>query len=124
ARQAAGAELGRRALEGTDPAELKQAAVTLVVETLGVEHSSVLEFVAEEDFLRLTAGVGWPEGSIGRRFPTSQGASLAAFTFQNGGGGGVGGLPEEKRVGQPPGPERPGAGRARSRRVEGNAARP
>jgi PAS domain S-box-containing protein len=124
ARQAAVAELGRRALEGTDPTQLTQAAVTLVVDTLGVEHSSVLEFVADENFLRLTAGVGWPEGSIGRRFPTAPNASLAAFTFQHGGVGVVEDFTEDKRFEHPPALELLGAISAVCVTIEGNAERP
>jgi PAS domain S-box-containing protein len=124
ARQAAVAELGRRALEGTDPAELMQAAVTLVVETLGVDHSSVFEFVAEENILRLTAGAGWPDGSIGRRFPTSPNVSLAAFTFRNGGVGIVEDFTEDKRFEHPPALELLGAISAVCVMVEGNAEGP
>jgi PAS domain S-box-containing protein len=124
ARQAAVAELGRRALEGTDPSELTQTAVTLVFETLGVEHSSVMEFVADENLLRLTAGVGWPEGSIGRRFPTSPNASLAAYTFQNGGVGVVEDFTEDERFEHPPALELLGAMSAVCVTIEGNAERP
>ena len=44
-RQAAIAELGRRALEGTELAELTQYAVELVASALGVEYGVVSELL-------------------------------------------------------------------------------
>jgi signal transduction histidine kinase len=123
ARQAAVAELGRRALEGTDPEALTQSAVNLVAETLGVEHSAVMEFVAEENVLKLSAGVGWPEGSLGRRFPSSPNASLAAFTFQHGGVGVVEDFIEDQRFEHPPSLELLGAMSAVTVAIEGNERR-
>jgi PAS domain S-box-containing protein len=102
ARQAAVAELGRRALEGTDPTALSQSAVTLVAETLGAEFSSVMEFVPEENVLKLEACFGWPDESMGRRFSTSPTASLASFTFHSGGVGVVEDFAEERRFEHPP----------------------
>ena len=47
-RQAAIADLGRRALEGTELAELTQYAVELVAKALGVEYSVVSELLPED----------------------------------------------------------------------------
>jgi PAS domain S-box-containing protein len=82
ARQAAVAELGRRALEGVGVAEVSEAAVALVAETLSVEYGEVLELTENGDQLRLYAEVGWPEGSVGQLTPARVEASHAAYAIQ------------------------------------------
>jgi PAS domain S-box-containing protein len=119
ARQAAVAELGRRALEGTDLTELTQSAVAIAAETLGVEFSNVMEYVDEENTLRLRASEGWPAGSTDTRFSTEPRASLAAWTFQTGGPGVVEDFTLDDRFEHPPALEVLGAASGVSVAIEG-----
>ena len=66
--QALVAALGRRALASDDLQWVLEAAVGLLVRTLGVELACVAELPADRDEVILRAGVGWREGYIGRRF--------------------------------------------------------
>jgi PAS domain S-box-containing protein len=81
-RQAAVAELGRRALEGVGLSEITEAAVALVSDMLGLDITSVLEYVPNEDRLVFHAGIGWPAGSEGRRIPANPSSSHAAYAIQ------------------------------------------
>ncbi len=72
------AELGRRALTGTAPAQLMGDAVELVRSNLGVEYVNFLEFLPEGR-LRFQAGVGWKEGLVGQ---AATGASSAVPATQ------------------------------------------
>jgi signal transduction histidine kinase len=56
--------------------------VALVAETLGLDYSAVLEWVPEEEGLVLHAGIAWPAGSEGRRFPAQPDSSHAAYAIQ------------------------------------------
>ncbi|HET8672228.1 MAG TPA: PAS domain S-box protein [Thermoleophilaceae bacterium] len=69
ARQAAVAELGRRALEDVSLAEITEAAVNLVSRTLGVEYAEVLELLPGGSELRLHAGAGWTPDTAPERVP-------------------------------------------------------
>ncbi len=69
ARQAALAELGRRALEDVSLEEITEAAVTIVSETLGLEYAEVLELLPSGDELRLHAGAGWTRETAPERVP-------------------------------------------------------
>lgn len=60
------AELGHKALSGAGVAELSDLAVNIVADALEVEFARVLKHVPEEALLRMSAGVGWEEGSVGR----------------------------------------------------------
>jgi len=64
--QAAVAELGLRALAGTDPSNLMNQAVALVAQIFEVEYCKVLELLADGSALLLRAGVGWKEGYVGQ----------------------------------------------------------
>src|SRR4051794_7121616 len=64
-RLAAVAELGRRALAGTEPPQLMAEAVGLVRSGLGVEYANVLELQADGRLL-FRAGAGWKEGLVGQ----------------------------------------------------------
>ncbi len=64
-RQSALAELGRYALEASEPRQVAQRAARVLVEVLGVERASVLELVPEGETLRLVAGAGWPANLVG-----------------------------------------------------------
>ncbi len=80
--QAAVAELGRRALEETDPFVLMDEAVALVARTLQVEYCKVLELLPDGDALLLRAGVGWEEGLIGRAMEGTDLDSQAGYTLR------------------------------------------
>jgi PAS domain S-box-containing protein len=82
ARQAAVAELGRRALEGVGLSEITEAAVALVADTLGLEYSSVVEFVPGEDRLMLHAGTGWPRGAEASWISAQPDSSHAAYAIR------------------------------------------
>jgi diguanylate cyclase (GGDEF)-like protein/PAS domain S-box-containing protein len=64
AQQAAVAELGVSALEGTEVASLMDEAVALVARTLGVEFCELLELTEDREALRLIAGAGWRAGLV------------------------------------------------------------
>lgn len=64
-RLAAIAELGRRALAGTEPLQLMCDAVEVVRSNLGVEYANVLELLPDGR-LMFQAGVGWKEGLAGQ----------------------------------------------------------
>jgi signal transduction histidine kinase len=80
-RQAAVAELGGRALEGVSLAEITEAAVALVIDTLGLDIAAVVELVPDEDRLVLHAGRGWPEDAPLRRIPADPRSSHAAYAI-------------------------------------------
>jgi len=79
--QAVVAELGLRALAGTDPAALMDEAVELVAETLHVEYSKVLELLPDGDALLLRAGVGWQAGLVGQATVSAGLESQAGYTL-------------------------------------------
>ncbi|MBD1937425.1 PAS domain S-box protein [Microcoleus sp. FACHB-68] len=63
--QEAIAQLGQRALSGTDLGTLMDETVRLIAQTLEVEYCKVLELLPEGNALLLRAGVGWQEGLVG-----------------------------------------------------------
>lgn len=63
--QAALADLGRTALAGMDGAALRERVVTLLSHFLNVEYTKILELTPDRTKLRLVAGVGWNEGTVG-----------------------------------------------------------
>ena len=81
-RQAAVAELGRRALEGVSLAEITEAAVSLVAETLGLDFCAVVESEPDEGRLFLHAGIGFPEDSPHRWVPSDPRSSHAAYAIE------------------------------------------
>ena len=74
------ADLGRRALEGAEPAELMRAAVESVVGMLGVDMAAVLELLPDGDALEIKAAYGSDEDVVGVVVPGG-GLSLAGFTI-------------------------------------------
>jgi signal transduction histidine kinase len=58
-RQAALAELGRRALGGTDVETVMRESVRLAAESLGADYAAVLE-AESRDVMRIVQGYGWP----------------------------------------------------------------
>jgi diguanylate cyclase (GGDEF)-like protein/PAS domain S-box-containing protein len=63
--QAVIADLGQRALVGADLTALFNNAVALVADTLDVEYCEALELLPDGTALRLRAGAGWREGTVG-----------------------------------------------------------
>ncbi|MGB3681197.1 MAG: PAS domain S-box protein [Rubrobacteraceae bacterium] len=63
--QALVAQLGQRALDRADVADLMNEAVGVISENLGTEYAGVLKLLPEKDRLVLEAGVGWEEDHIG-----------------------------------------------------------
>ncbi len=82
--QAAVAELGRRAIAGTDLAALMNDAVGLLAQTLEVEYAKVLELLPDGTALRLRAGVGWQEGFVGHATVGAGSDSQAGYTLLSG----------------------------------------
>jgi two-component system, sensor histidine kinase and response regulator len=63
--QEAVSQLGQEGLAGAEVAELFDLAVQLVARTLAVDLGAIFEWQPDGDKLRLVAGVGWNEGSVG-----------------------------------------------------------
>jgi diguanylate cyclase (GGDEF)-like protein/PAS domain S-box-containing protein len=81
AQQAAVAELGVAALEGTEVASLMDEAVTLVARTLGVEFCELLELTDDREALRLSAGTGWRPGLVRTALMPMGSGFHAGFTW-------------------------------------------
>jgi PAS domain S-box-containing protein len=79
--QAAVAELGQRALAGTDLSTLLSEAVALVARTLEVAFCKVLELLPDGTALLLRAGVGWKEGCVGSARVGAGTDSQAGYTL-------------------------------------------
>src|ERR1700689_1839226 len=63
--QEAVSQLGQEGLAGAEVVELFDLAVQLVARTLGVDLGAIFEWQPDGDKLRLVAGIGWNEGSVG-----------------------------------------------------------
>lgn len=63
--QAALAELGQKALDGTNLRALMDRAVEVISYFLNVEYGKVLELLPGEEVLRMVAGIGWHAGTVG-----------------------------------------------------------
>jgi PAS domain S-box-containing protein len=100
--QAVVANLGQRALAGTDLAVLMDEAVALVAQTLAVEYSKVLELLPDGEELLLRAGVGWQEGYVGHVKVKAKTASQAGYTLLSTGPVIVEDLRTETRFSGPP----------------------
>ena len=79
--QAAVAEVGQRALVGTDLPTLMADAVTLVARTLDVEYCKILEVLPDRGILLLRAGAGWKPGYVGQATVAGGRDSQAGFTL-------------------------------------------
>ena len=79
--QAAVAELGQFALAAADVASIREHAVRLVVQTLGVELCQLRELSADGQALVLTAGFGWRPGVLGHSISTSPLQSQSGYTL-------------------------------------------
>jgi signal transduction histidine kinase/response regulator RpfG family c-di-GMP phosphodiesterase len=81
AQQAAVAELGQRALAGTELPTLLDEAVNLAVRNLEVEFGAIMELGPDGEALVIRAGVGWTEGVVGHVTSGAGNASLSGFTL-------------------------------------------
>ncbi|MBI3762410.1 MAG: GAF domain-containing protein [Chloroflexi bacterium] len=79
--QAVVAELGQRALAGTDVARLMSEVVALVAQTLEVEYCGVMEVLPDGSAALLRAGVGWKEGLVGRATIKLEDGSEAGYAL-------------------------------------------
>jgi len=95
--QAAVAELGRRALVGTNLGLLMDEAVSLVAQTLRVEYAKIQELLPDGDRLLVKAGFGWQDGVVGRATAKINADSQAGYTLLSSGPVIVENLAEEER---------------------------
>jgi diguanylate cyclase (GGDEF)-like protein len=79
--QAAVAELGVTALEGMQPTELMDRAVSMVSEILGVEFCEVLELSEGRESMLLRSGSGWAEGLVRTALVPAGSEWHAGFTW-------------------------------------------
>jgi PAS domain S-box-containing protein len=95
--QAAVAELGQRALVGTDLAVLMDEAVNLVAQALRVDYAKIQELLPDGDRLQVKAGFGWPKGVVGQTLIDAAAGSQAGYTLLSSGPVIVEDLADEKR---------------------------
>jgi len=100
--QAAVAKLGQVAIRTSDLAALLDEAVAVAAETLGTEHSAILEALPGGETLLLRAGVGWGDGVVGHHTVMAGITSAARFTLQSDEPVIVQDLPSETRFMRPP----------------------
>jgi diguanylate cyclase (GGDEF)-like protein/PAS domain S-box-containing protein len=79
--QAVVATLGQLALADADLQQLFDQAVVMVAATLGIEYCEVLELMPDSNVLKLVAGIGWREGSVGQITVSIGHNSQAGFTL-------------------------------------------
>lgn len=79
--QAAVAELGQEALAGLEPDRLMQRTVEILVKTLGVDLTKILQLMPDENELLLAAGIGWHEGLEGAAMVPASPDGQAGFTL-------------------------------------------
>jgi PAS domain S-box-containing protein len=79
---AAVTRLGRLALDAPVLNDVLDTAVREVAETLGVAFAKVLEILPGGDALRVRAGVGWREGTLGKATVSTSARSQAGYTLQ------------------------------------------
>ncbi len=84
AQQRAVARLGRYALEGGELGALLDRTVAVVAEVLEVDFAKVLELTPDGKELLLRAGVGWPEGTVGRARVSAGANSQAGYALTTG----------------------------------------
>lgn len=75
------AEVGVYALSSNKIPNLMDRIVTTIARTLNVEYCKVLEFLPDEDFLILRAGVGWKKGYLGQAKVDARLNSQAGYTL-------------------------------------------
>jgi len=80
--QAVVAEIGRRALAGTEREVLVAYATRAVASTLDVENSKVLKHLPEKNQFLLKAGIGWNDGIVGTTCVSDRADSQAGHTLE------------------------------------------
>jgi PAS domain S-box-containing protein len=95
--QEAVARLGEQALVENDLQNFFDHAVAMIVETLDVEMSKILEIVPGEAELLVRSGVGWMPNLVGRAHVSTGPQSQAGFTLAQGGSVVVENFAEERR---------------------------
>lgn len=80
-RQAAIAQLGERALAGTNTRAILDQVPSLVAQILGLEYSYVLELLPDGQTLKIIAGHGWEEGTVGNTTLSRRTLSVAHYTL-------------------------------------------
>lgn len=96
------ADLGLRALKGTDLPDLFDEAVTRLTEALDTDYAKVLEWDHTANNLTLVAGVGWQDGLVGSATVDGGADSQAGYTLQTDEPVIVENLGEEDRFTGPP----------------------
>jgi diguanylate cyclase (GGDEF)-like protein/PAS domain S-box-containing protein len=82
--QAAVAALGQRALVDENLDELLQEAARLVAQTLEVRYSVVAEVLPDRGGMRIRAGEGWKDGTIGKSTMPANDGSQGGYTLMAG----------------------------------------
>ncbi len=80
-RQAAIAQLGEHALASTDARAILDQIPSLLSQILGLEYSYVLELLPDGETLRIIAGHGWKEGTVGNTTLSRRTLSQAHYTL-------------------------------------------
>ncbi len=80
-RQAGLSRLGQLALEKPPIASLLADAAATTAELLAVEYAGVLQLLPDHRHLRLVAGWGWREGTVGNHLVDAGRGSLAGYTL-------------------------------------------
>ena len=77
-------ELGVRALKGTPFEELLDLTARFAAEGMDAEFAKVLEYLPSEKRLLIRAGVGWPQGIVGKASVGADLESPAGFALRTG----------------------------------------
>ncbi len=78
---AAIARLGQLALSSDSIQHIMDEAVRQIADTLDVTHNSVCEILPDKNALLLRAGVGWPEGIIGKAWVSADIETQVGYTL-------------------------------------------
>lgn len=78
------ARFGLFAIRSDDPEALLQHACEAVAKGLGTRHAKALRYREDTNDLLVTAGVGWPPGTIGEVTLTADDSSPAGYAFNRG----------------------------------------
>ncbi len=76
------AELSQTALKGCDLTDLCETAARFVSDELDVKYCDILEYRSDQHALFLLAGVGWPDGHVGRTVAPDGVDTRAGFTLR------------------------------------------
>ncbi len=79
--QGAIARLGQLALSSPSFQQVLDEAIRQIASTLDISHNSVCELLPEKNALLLRAGVGWPDGIIGKAWVSADLDSQVGYTL-------------------------------------------